>query len=341
MSEDTGAVEAAVETPVAEAPVESAPEAPVERSKGTGEAIDRALAKMGERQKAETKPEAKPEGEQPRGPDGKFAPKEAQPETAAQPVPQVQTPTPPEVPDAPPPWLAETAKADWSKAPPSVRAEFGRRIGELEKGLNEYRGKWEPLREFEQLAQQTGTTIPDALRNYVGIEQTLRADPIKGLGIICRNLGIDPRQMAQHVLSMPELTPEQKAAQQQLEAVEAQQAQLQRQNQQMAQQMVGAFFASNPRAEELGEIMGYLISTGKASSLPDAYEKAQQLIPAAAPAPQTGTPPAAQTRDPAPQKSTPDLSLDGAPASNAASRVRSKDTSEALRRAAAQVGLSL
>ena len=60
------------------------------------------------------------------------------------------------------------------------------------------------------MAQEHGTTLQQALDNYVGIEQKLREDPIAGLDVIVNNLGLtDPetkqriglRDIAYHVLS--------------------------------------------------------------------------------------------------------------------------------------------
>ena len=60
------------------------------------------------------------------------------------------------------------------------------------------------------MAQEHGTTLQQALNNYIGIEQKLREDPVAGLDIIVNNLGLtDPetrqriglRDIAYHVLS--------------------------------------------------------------------------------------------------------------------------------------------
>ena len=84
---------------------------------------------------------------------------------------------------------------------------------EFEQAYQQYRGAaeaFQPVAKFHQMAQQHGTTLEQALTNYTGMEQKLRADPVAGLDIIVYNLGLtDPetgrrhhlRDIAYHVLS--------------------------------------------------------------------------------------------------------------------------------------------
>ncbi len=209
------------------------------------------------------------------------------------------------------------AKAAWSQAPEPVRAEITRAVTELERGLSEYQQKWEPLKEFESLAQQNGTTIPAALANYVGIEKLLASDPIKGLNQVCENMGISARQFAEHVLGQPQ---DQNAA--------AQETVIRNLNQkisQLEQQITGVsttirtqaeqavisqvteFSKDKPRFEELTKDITYLLETGRAKDLQEAYKEAERLNPA--PQPVVNTAPATVQ----PKKGQ--LSVSGAPSS--------------------------
>jgi DNA-binding transcriptional MerR regulator len=345
MSEENAATEAAEVVSAPETPTVEAPEAKAERpSKSEGssvrDSLERAQKQIEAREKAEApkpdvtdKTDATP-SEQPRAPDGKFAPKD--------PTAVVEAPVAPESPeDAPPAWMHDQAKAAFKDLPKPLRAELTRRTTELEKGFGELQQRYAPLKEYDEMAQRAGTTLNDALRNYTGIERELRTNPLNGLDRICRNLGLDLRQVAAHIMQQPEKTPQEKQYQAQLEAREAEKAQIAQQTSQLAEQLVSQFWQFNPGAEPYGDMIAYLLNTGKASGLQDAYEKARAMVPTP-PVAQTHTPPAAQTRDttPAPQTST--LSLDGNPGSNpAAQSAPSKTNREALEKAARRVSLSL
>jgi hypothetical protein len=70
-----------------------------------------------------------------------------------------------------------------------------------------------PLRPYHDLARQQGTTLHEAVDNYVGIENKLRADPIGGLDVIINNLNLrtpDGRRIGtRRRLSRPNQSPEQ------------------------------------------------------------------------------------------------------------------------------------
>ena len=57
-----------------------------------------------------------------------------------------------------------------------MKAETHRALKEMEQGIEKYRATasaFEELREFDELAKQTGTTMKAAMQNYVGIEKML------------------------------------------------------------------------------------------------------------------------------------------------------------------------
>lgn len=217
--------------------------------------------------------------------------------------------------DDTPPGLSDAAKAAWKDTPEAVRADVQRRFREMESGLQAYQQEYGGLKEFAQLAKSHGTTLKDALANYVGIEKALASNPKEAFEHIAKNVGVDLRQMfgAQ---------PEGQQAQQDAQTIQGLRQELaelrrgfqgftQRYQQTQTQQreaetmkQVEAFAAQHPRFEELGGEIAEMLKTGYATSLEDAYAKAERLHPAPQP------PEPAQTRKP-----VANLSVAGAPGS--------------------------
>jgi hypothetical protein len=241
--------------------------------------------------------------------------------------------------------MRDDAKAEWGKAPESVRRDVHRMHQEYSKAFQQYRGDHEvmkTLRPYHDLARSQGTTLPAALDNYTGIEHKLRQDPIAGLDVIVNNLNLrtqDGRRItlpdiAYHILNQSpdqhRLTAAQNqqiALQRQLQQVQQHQQALARQQAQMHYQQrfvhtrgaVDRFAEANPRLDELGDLIERELRLG--FDLPTAYQRANLLRPAKA-----GTP-AAQTRTPAPQTRTSDRSISGAPDGGSANgAVRKKST---------------
>jgi hypothetical protein len=238
--------------------------------------------------------------------------------------------------------MRDDAKAEWNKAPESVRRDVHRMHHEFGQAYQKFRADHETmneLRPYHELARSQGTRLSEALGNYVGIEDKLRQDPIGGLDVIINNLNLrsqDGRRItlqdvAYHVLSQ---TPEQHkliSAQNQQVAMQRQMAQIQQHQQALAHQQqqmhyerqfyhargtVDRFAEANPRLDELADLIKREIDLG--FDLPTAYQRANLLRPAG-----NQTTPAAQTRTttPAPQTRTTDRSISGAPTSGVANGV--------------------
>jgi hypothetical protein len=353
------------------------------KTKPAAKAQPPAEAKKGHNQPPEETPTLnlkKPPGEQQPQPrdKGRFAPRQpegnaewnelakprtqqGQPDQSAQPYKKLE----PHEPYAEPlPRMAESAKRDWANTPETVRGDIHRIHGEFSKAVQHYQAThaaYQQVAPYDQLARQQGTTLQQALSNYVSIEAKLRQDPIAALDTIVHNLGmVDPetkqriglRDIAYHVLSQ---TPEalrqvqqgnaQQAAQQQIGGLykevqglkntlqqwqSAQQAAMQQQR--MAQQFVqtrsavDVFADSHPRFDELGDLIEKELRLG--FPLDQAYQRAELLRPATH---------AAQTRNPSAQTRTSDRSIHGNPdvaPSNGASR-RPREASPTARTALA------
>ena len=283
----------------------------------------------------------------PRGDGGRFVPRqestadsasmsaaEGDGARASQPTP---SPTPNQLPHnapfrEPPPRMDEAAKAEWHTTPETVRGSIHRMHREFSQAYEQYRGAAEafaPVAHYHQMAQQHGTTLVQALDNYVGMEQMLRKDPVAGFDLIAHNLGLktqdgDPigfRDIAYHVLSQ---TPDQLRSLQQGNTVNATQHQIGALHQQVAgltnalQQMqynqqytttlsaIDGFAESHPRFDELAATIDQELKGGY--DLETAYRRAELLNP---------TTQAAQTRTASAQTRTPDRSISGAPGGSA------------------------
>jgi hypothetical protein len=352
MQDTAPAAPEAIESPAAPSPQETpaAPEAPAEpkveaagdKPRTRREALEAALNKVSEEPKAETS-----EGPA-RGPDGKFLPKDA---TAA-PTAPLEAPKAPEAkPDSqeaktplsdPPTRFSADAKAAWKDAPEPVKGEIKRAITELETGLKRYQQVVEPLKPYVEMAQKQGTTVHEALGNYVRMEQMLRQNPAQGLRALAQNMGITPADVASMLTGQAAPQGNDKdreiiALRNEIQGLKQQFGQVsqtvQQTRTQAIEQSVQDFAAKNPRFDELADEIARMLQTGYASDLQDAYAKADRLNPAPQP-PAFVPPPTPQTR--------PALSVTGAPSSgsNPANRQPSATRREALMRAMGAAGLS-
>lgn len=309
---------------------------------------------------AEPKDKTKPvDAEAPkRGDDGKFTPKEpaqaaGKPATAQEPQKEADTPdkaaqTLREAPKR----FDDAAKAEWEKAPEAVRGATQRVIRELESGIEKYRADYEPIKAYNDLAKQHGTSIKDALDRYTGLEKMLgsqnQQEKLAGIQQVFDYAGINLREFAAHIAGQ---TPEQGAAQQEATLRELRQeiaglkqqlggvsTNMQQRQEQEVLTQIQQFAADKPRFDEIAEDIAFFLQSGKAQSLQDAYELAERLNPA----PATAIAPAQTRSDPiTPEAQTlkGSKSVSGAPSAGAspAKAQSSSSIKEALKRAAAQV----
>jgi hypothetical protein len=243
----------------------------------------------------------------------------------------------------PPQRMSNAAKAEWARAPESVRGEIHRMHREFAAAYQRYRGDhvaMNSIRPYHDLARKQGTNLPTALRNYVGIENKLRKDLVGGLDVIVNNLNLRTpdgrrlglRDVAYYIASqspqqhqMTQARNHQAALQQQMRQIQHNQQQLARQHQQMqymqayhrTRSAVDRFAEANPRLDELAPFIERELRLG--FDLPTAYRRAALLKPTAAQTRGTAT---------APQTRKADRSISGAPdggVANGASRRKSSD----------------
>jgi hypothetical protein len=159
----------------------------------------------------------------------------------------------------PPARFSPAAKAEWDTAPETLRAEVTRMEAEFKAGFAKYKIAAErdaDLAEFHERAAKGGTTVKEALSKYVNLEDQLRADPIKGLAIICQNVGLSLREVA----VLLGATPEQEQG-----------------GRDSTHDSVMKFAAAHPRFEELSEDIVFFIESGRADDLAEAYDLAERF----------------------------------------------------------------
>lgn len=369
MSDEAGAAPAAAEqTSVSPAqpeqvtppnPIESQgpqPEPKADAKPEKAASIKDALAKADAKLKAEptkSKTEANPEPKADQkevksdGPvrdeSGKFASKEpkAQQPAQAQEAKQTKETTFREAPQR----FSPDAKAAWENSPEPVKAEIHRAVRELESGINEYKQKYEPIKQYDDLARQYGTTVKDALDRYTTLERELNGTPQEKFaalqkvfdyaGVNMREFaaqlaGQQPDQMGVHYeAQMRELRGENAELKERLSAYE-------QKEQDATMQSVEEFAGKHPRFDELSPTIAKFLETGFAENLDEAYVMADRLKPAAANvSPETPVIPATAAPQPREQKS-----IAGAPTpgSSPGQRKPSSSIKEALQRAAAAAG---
>jgi hypothetical protein len=344
--ESSGPQPEATPEPKAEPKAEAKTEAKEKPSSSISEALKKADAKAKaepakDAPKADAKTEAKTEtkaepkevkSEPARGEGGKFVSKDPKPEADAQPWRET------------PKRFSEDGKREWDKAPDSVKAETHRAIRELENGINEYKQKYEPIKQYDDLARQNNTTVKDALDRYTTLEKQLTStnpnEKWSALQKVFDYAGINVREFAAQIAGV---RPDQVSvhAEQQMQQLRNENAALQRElagyrteKEQTLMQTVDQFAAQNPRFDELSSKVAKLLESGLAENLQEAYAMADRLIPAAKQAP-------AQTPvTPEPAAHTPAKSVTGSPSpgSSPATRKSSNSIKEALQRAMAQAG---
>jgi hypothetical protein len=163
-----------------------------------------------------------------------------------------------------------------------------RRAAEVDAGLKRYGG----LHDFAAEAERNGTTLQNAVNDYVAVETELRRDFLGGVEFLCRRLGVQPQALlaglAQKYLPRPGTQgqqPQPAQNQQQFDpnAIANHAANMVRtefQQREINSQI--DTFAANPSNrffDNVRQDMAILVQAGKAADLQTAYEAACWLNP--------------------------------------------------------------
>ncbi|TBE72424.1 hypothetical protein ELH03_17480 [Rhizobium beringeri] len=233
---------------------------------------------------------------------GRFAPKEADKNTAspqaaadktaaaggAAPAAQQATQAPAQAAEqqtptthrVPPGWAPE-AKAQFGALPPEVQAAISKREQEVDNGfrvLQDYKG----LEEFTPIVRQAGTTHADVMRKAIDWEQSLIRDPVNTVIHVAKMAGVNLSALVngqtEQILQRQPRQAQQQPRPQPVN-VEATVEQVLRKRDTETQ--VNAFISdpANVHAEAVLDDMIALISAGRAVNLKDAYDAACWMRP--------------------------------------------------------------
>ena len=142
--------------------------------------------------------------EKPRSDDGKFAKAEkdepdAKAEKSAAEKPAAERGAPEDNRQSegrkhsePPARFLPEARTKWANVPNEVKAEFHRVSQEYEAEVTKHKQsaeRYEPLRQFDEIARTNGRELKDSLAKVVEIEQAIARNPIAGLDAVLREIG--------------------------------------------------------------------------------------------------------------------------------------------------------
>jgi len=247
---------------------------------------------------------------------------ETKPEEKPAPELKAETDKPKRSPIEAPVKFMPRAKELWANTPHEVRADMQRVISEAETEAATAREsvkEYESIRPYAEMAKQSGTTIDQALKSYIGIEQTFRANPSEGfktllsnmqmnpvqaIGSILQAYGVRPEQLAEHIAQNPNEYTSLARPQQQPQPQSDQRVQtLEQQVQEMKAQLVhrdvedkiiAPFARENPRYHELQDTIAAFLNSDMVPKslsphdrLAAAYDMAVRISPAKKSAPAT------------------------------------------------------
>ncbi|MGN6768269.1 MAG: hypothetical protein ACTHJQ_00275 [Rhizobiaceae bacterium] len=196
--------------------------AEAETKEKAGKATEDAKAKVEEKEKTEAK-EPKPEEKTAKARDesGKFtkadkvedqpADKAADKGAAEKPAAERSAPEDNRQSEGrkyaePPARFLPEARTKWANVPDVVKAEFHRLSQEMETELDQSkaaRERYEPIRQFDEIARSNGRELKDSLAKVVQIEQHIARDPIGAIDTILREIG--PRKQDGSPVSLYEV----------------------------------------------------------------------------------------------------------------------------------------
>jgi len=180
----------------------------------------------------------------------------------------------------PPARFLPEARTKWANVPNEVKTEVHRVTAEYDAELERVRPAaeaYESVKEYDEMAKSAGTTMKDAMRNYVEIDKLLLSNPAQGFARIMQSIGITPQQLVQEITKNPQafqLAPQQPSPQPQ-QQVSPEVQRLQQENQELrhdaivraAQPIIDAFAADHADFSEKWPTMQAIIRSGVITEL--------------------------------------------------------------------------
>ena len=294
----------AVGAGIASDPPLGEPEAP----KSAREIMDAELSKIEAAKDEEPKPKAAPvkAKEEPAPVEKPVVAKSDGVKPAAVPGEQVARPSEGKAPE-PPARFMPAEKELWRHVPNQLKSAVARIEREYAAEAETHaaaRQFHEELREYDELAKRTGTTVKEALKSYVELEQSFARDPSGTLPRLLQKVGMNPMQAVLAVLKSAGATPQQFAEHVRLNPgqYQGQAMQPMRQpaqpapdpmasramqevqdlkhhlvRQEVLTNVVDPFRAEHPRFDELQEDIAFFLNSGK---IPDSMDDFERLAAA-------------------------------------------------------------
>ena len=294
----------AVGAGIASDPPLGEPEAP----KSAREIMDAELSKIEAAKDEEPKPKAEPvkAKEEPAPVEKPVVAKSDGVKPAAVPGEQVAKPSEGKAPE-PPARFMPAEKELWRHVPNQLKSAVARIEREYAAEAETHaaaRQFHEELREYDELAKRTGTTVKEALKSYVELEQSFARDPEGTLPRLLQKVGMNPMQAVLAVLKSAGATPQQFAEHVRLNPgqYQGQAMQPMRQpaqpapdpmasrayeevqelkhhlvRQEVLTNVVDPFRAEHPRFDELQEDIAFFLNSGK---IPDSMDDFERLAAA-------------------------------------------------------------
>lgn len=288
------------------------PEAP----KSAREIMDAELSKIEAAKDEEPKPKAEAKAapvkakEEPAPVEKPVVAKSDGVKPAAAPGEQVAKPSEGKAPE-PPARFMPAEKELWRHVPNQLKSAVARIEREYAAEAETHaaaRQFHEELREYDELAKRTGTTVKEALKSYVELEQSFARDPEGTLPRLLQKVGMNPMQAVLAVLKSAGATPQQFAehvrlnpgqyqGQQAMQAMqpmrqpaqpapdpmasraleEVQELKHHLVRQEVLTNVVDPFRAEHPRFDELQEDIAFFLNSGK---IPDSMDDFERLAAA-------------------------------------------------------------
>lgn len=144
----------------------------------------------------------------------------------------------------PPARFLPEARAKWANVPNEVKTEVHRVAQEYDAELERVRPAveaYESVKEYDEMAKGAGTTMKDAMRNYVEIDKLLISSPAQGIARVLQAINITPEQLVDAITKNPNAFKVQAQPQpQQQPQVAPEVARLQEENQALRQHAIAA-----------------------------------------------------------------------------------------------------
>ena len=283
-----------------------------ESPKSAREIMDAELSKIEAAKEEEPKPKAEAKAEpvkakeEPAPVEKPVVAKSDGVKPAAVPGEQVAKPSEGKAPE-PPARFMPAEKELWRHVPNQLKsavARIEREYAAEAETHREARQFHEELREYDELAKRTGTTVKEALKSYVELEQSFARDPSGTLPRLLQKVGMNPMQAVLAVLKSAGATPQQFAEHVRLNPgqYQGQAMQPMRQpaqpapdpmasrayeevqelkhhlvRQEVLTNVVDPFRAEHPRFDELQEDIAFFLNSGK---IPDSMDDFERLAAA-------------------------------------------------------------